>query len=61
MNKKKPEEKKKKKFSFSITDKLLKIFDDHIKDEDISSRSRYVEKLIREDMKKRGMNIERDF
>jgi len=61
MNKKKPEEKKKRKFSFSITDKLLKIFDEHIKNEDINNRSKYIEKLIRDDMEKKGLNIEKDF
>ena len=61
MNKKKPEEKKKKKFSFSINNKLLQIFDDYIEDEDISSRSKYIEKLIRDDMKKRGLNIDQNF
>jgi len=61
MNKKIPEEKKKKKFSFSITNKLLEIFDEHIKDEDINNRSKYIEKLIRNDLKKRGLNIEKDF
>lgn len=55
------EEKKKKKISFSLNKKLLSKLDEHLENEDLGKRSKYIEKLIREDMRKRGKNISRDF
>jgi metal-responsive CopG/Arc/MetJ family transcriptional regulator len=60
-NKKKSEEKKKKKISFSVNEKLLNKFDDFLEKEDISKRSKYIEKLIREDMERRGKDVSKDF
>lgn len=60
-NKKKPEEKKKKKFSVTINEKLIDIFDDYLDEIEISKRSKYIEKLIRDDMKKRGKDVSIDF
>ncbi len=58
---KKPEEKKKNKFSVSINENLLEVFDNFLEEENISKRSKYIEKLIREDMEKRGKDVSRDF
>jgi len=54
-------ENKKKKLSFSMNEKLLSKLDEYLEEQDLGKRSKYIEKLIREDMKKRGKNIERDF
>ena len=60
-NRKKPEDKKKKKFAFSINKRLLSVLDEYLEKSDIPKRSRYIEKLIRADMGKRGLDISRDF
>lgn len=61
MANKKSEEKKKKKISFSVNKKLLSKLDEYLEKEEISKRSKYIEKLIREDMEKRGKDVSRDF
>lgn len=61
MANKKSEEKKKKKISFSVNQKLLSKLDEYLEKEEISKRSKYIEKLIREDMEKRGKDVSRDF
>ena len=61
MANKKSEEKKKKKISFSVNQKLLSKLDKYLEKEEISKRSKYIEKLIREDMKKRGKDITKEF
>ena len=60
-NKKKSEEKKKRKISFSVNEKLLNKFDKFLEKEDISKRSKYIEKLIREDMERRGKDVNKEF
>jgi metal-responsive CopG/Arc/MetJ family transcriptional regulator len=57
MPNKKTEETKKQKLSFSMNDKLLKKLDEFLDEQDLGKRSKYIEKLIREDMKKRGKNV----
>jgi len=61
MANKKSEEKKKKKISFSVNEKLLSKLDEFLEKEEIPKRSKYIEKLIREDMKKRGKDSDKDF
>jgi metal-responsive CopG/Arc/MetJ family transcriptional regulator len=61
MANKKSEDKKKRKISFSVNEKLLEKLDGFLEENEISKRSRYIEKLIREDMEKRGKNIEKEF
>ena len=61
VNKKKSDEKKKKKISFSVNEKLLSKFDEFLEKEEISKRSKYIEKLIREDMERRGKDVSKDF
>ena len=61
VNKKKSEENKKRKISFSVNEKLLNKFDEFLEKEDISKRSKYIEKLIREDMERRGKDVSKDF
>jgi len=58
---KKSEDKKKRKISFSVNEKLLDKLDYYLDKNEIPKRSRYIEKLIREDMEKRGKNIEKEF
>jgi metal-responsive CopG/Arc/MetJ family transcriptional regulator len=57
----KSEEKKKRKISFSVNKKLLSKLDEYLDNEDLGKRSKYIEKLIREDMEKRGKDITKDF
>jgi len=61
MANKKSEEKKKRKISFSVNENLLNKLDEFLEKEDIPKRSRYIEKLIREDMEKRGKDVSREF
>lgn len=55
-----PDEMKKDKFTITIDEKLNDIVNDYLESNDIK-RSNYIEKLIREDMEKRGKNIEKKF
>ena len=41
--------------------KLLSKLDEHLENEDLGKRSKYIEKLIREDMEKRGKDTTKDF
>jgi len=52
---------KKKKLSLTIDEKLLDIFDEYLEEINISNQSRYIQKLIREDMEKRGKDVSIDF
>jgi metal-responsive CopG/Arc/MetJ family transcriptional regulator len=60
-NKKKTEESKKQKLSISMNDKLLKKLDEFLDQEELGKRSKYIEKLIREDMEKKGKDVSKDF
>ena len=61
LNKKKTEESKKQKLSISMNDKLLKKLDEFLDQEELGKRSKYIEKLIREDMEKKGKDVSKDF
>ena len=58
---KKAEDKKKRKLSFSMNEKLLSKLDEFLENEDLGKRSKYIEKLIREDMEKRGKDVSKNF
>jgi metal-responsive CopG/Arc/MetJ family transcriptional regulator len=55
-----PDEMKKDKFTITIDEKLNDIVNEYLESNDIK-RSNYIEKLIREDMEKKGKNIDRIF
>ena len=55
-----PDEMKKDKFTITIDEKLNDIVNEYLESNDIK-RSNYIEKLIREDMLKKGKNIDRKF
>lgn len=55
-----PDEMKKDKFTITIDEKLNDIVNEYLDRNDIK-RSNYIEKLIREDMEKKGKNIDRSF
>ena len=61
MANKKSEDKKKVKISFSVNEKLLDKFDEFLEENEIQKRSKYIAKLIRDDMGKRGMDVSKDF
>ena len=52
---------KKKKLSLTIDKNILVILDEYLEEIDVSKRSRYIQKLIREDMEKRGKDVSIDF
>ena len=60
MRKKLTEEEKKPKISVTIDKILLDILSDHIDEKNVS-RSKYIEKLIREDIKSKGYDVKPDF
>lgn len=51
----------KRKISVGINGKLLDMLDEHLKDVEISNRSKYIQKLIEDDMKSRGKEIKNKF
>jgi metal-responsive CopG/Arc/MetJ family transcriptional regulator len=55
-----PDEMKKDKFTITIDEKLNDIVNEYLESNDIK-RSNYIEKLIREDMEKKGNKIDRKF
>lgn len=55
-----PDEMKKDKFTITIDEKLNDIVNEYLENNNIK-RSNYIEKLIREDMEKKGKNIDRKF
>lgn len=55
------EEKKKIKTGVTINSEVVELMDELLINIGNTNRSRYIEKLIREDLQKRGKNIERDF
>ena len=57
----KPTEKHKSKISVSLNEKIVEKLDSFLIKEGILKRSKYIEKLIREDMEKRGKDIDREF
>ena len=61
MRKKIPDDKKKIKTGFTIDNDLLKIMDEYLDNLGISNRSKYIEKLITEDLEKRGKKIKKEF
>ena len=54
------DDKKKAKTAISIDEKLFKIMEDYLNENDFK-RSKYIEKLIREDMERRGIQIDKQF
>ena len=61
MRKKIPDDKKKQKFTVTVDDKLLKIFESYLEENDISNRSKYIERLIERDLIERGQDIKKEF
>jgi len=61
MRHKLPDDKKKKSFSLTIDEDLLDIFDKYLTNRNVKNKSKYIEKLIREDMENRGEEIKKDF
>lgn len=55
------EEKKKIKTGVTINSEIIEMMDEILEDTGNTNRSKYIEKLIREDLEKRGKNIVRDF
>jgi len=61
MRKKVPDDKKRVDVGITIDTQLFELLEEYLSENDISNRSKYIEKLIREDFEKRGKNIERNF
>lgn len=45
----------------TIDNTILEILDEYLSNNNITNRSKYIEKLIREDFEKRGKKIDRKF
>ena len=45
----------------TIDEKLSNLLDKYLSKKKISNKSKYIENLIREDMKNRGEDVEREF
>lgn len=60
-NKKKNEDAKKQKISVSMNEKLLNKLDDFLDEQDLGKRSKYIEKLIKDDMIKKGKDVDDRF
>lgn len=61
MRNKIPDEKKKEKMTLTIDENIVEIFEKYLEDNNIKNKSKYIESLIRRDMKERGKNINREF
>lgn len=61
MRKKIPDDKKKVKTGFTLNSDIVELMDELLDEVGNTNRSRYIEKLIREDLERRGKKIERDF
>ena len=55
------EKDKKRDISVSMNIKLNKILEDYMIDKGITNKSKYIESLIKKDLKDRGENIDIDF
>jgi metal-responsive CopG/Arc/MetJ family transcriptional regulator len=55
------QEKKRKKLSLTIDEGLSEIFDEYLVDKKIKNKSKYIERLIEEDMKSKGEEIKKEF
>ena len=58
---KKPVDKLKEKSAVSVDSKLVELFDKYLEGKDISNRSKYIENLIRDDMRRKGNDVEKEF
>ena len=58
---KKPVDKLKEKSAVSVDSKLVELFDKYLEGKDISNRSKYIENLIRDDMRRKGHDVEKEF
>jgi metal-responsive CopG/Arc/MetJ family transcriptional regulator len=61
MRKKMSDNKKRVDIGVTIDKELFSILEEYLIDNNISNRSKYIEKLIREDFERKGKNIEREF
>lgn len=52
------EEDKKKEFSISINEKLNTILEEYLINKGITNKSKYIENLVKKDLKERGENID---
>lgn len=55
------EENKKKKTGFTVSIELLSIFEEYLNDNNIDNKSRYIEKLIEQDLERKGITINKKF
>lgn len=61
MRKKIPDEDKKVSPSITLNNDIIELMDELLDDVGNTNRSRYIEKLIREDFEKRGIKVEKRF
>lgn len=61
MRKKIPDNEKKAAASVSLNNDIIELMDEFIDDIGNTNRSRYIEKLVREDLERRGFKIEKKY
>ena len=61
MRNKIPDDKKRVDIRASIDTELFQLLEEYLNENNISNRSKYIEKLIREDFERKGKNIKREF
>ena len=61
MRSKLPEDKKKVNTRLTIDKDLNLILEEYLEENQITNKSKYIENLIREEFKKKGKNVEREF
>ncbi len=61
MRNKIPDEKKKEKMTLTIDENIAEILEKYLDDNNIKNKSKYIESLIRKDMRDRGKNVDREF
>ncbi len=56
-----PDDKKKDKTGVYVDEYLFESFNNYLKENNISNKSKYIENLIRKDMEEKGKNVDREF
>jgi len=56
-----PDNKKRINANITIDNELFQLLEEYLTENNISNRSKYIEKLIREDFERKGKKIEREF
>jgi metal-responsive CopG/Arc/MetJ family transcriptional regulator len=56
-----PDDKKKEKMTITIDNEIVSLFENYLEENNITNRSKYIERLIIRDMEERGEKIIKNF